>query len=191
MVLWLIGLGLYDEKDITLRCAFAWLAAFISVLAESRAGSRPGTVAEGSGRFRDEQQAQHSHQGRQPPRYPGSQTQLLASTRRNRVAKSPLRACRGLEAVKKCSRVYLEAYTSILLCEKKKLVSSVNAAAEAPSQGATHSVRTVRKPRSLCFQARTAKPLSKASGRTRAHMCVLHAGGSVWQGGSSSRQRDG
>lgn len=29
---------------------------------------------------------------------------------------------RGLEAVKKCSRIYLEAYTSILLCDKKKLV---------------------------------------------------------------------
>ncbi|BFZ54952.1 diphthine synthase [Savitreella phatthalungensis] len=28
---------------------------------------------------------------------------------------------RGLEAVKRCSRVYLEAYTSILLCEKEKL----------------------------------------------------------------------
>lgn len=28
---------------------------------------------------------------------------------------------RGLEAVKKCERVYLEAYTSILLCEKAKL----------------------------------------------------------------------
>jgi len=47
MVLWLIGLGLYDENDITLR---------------------------------------------------------------------------GLQAVRKCSRVYLEAYTSILLCNKEKLV---------------------------------------------------------------------
>uniref|UniRef100_A0A7S3QKH8 diphthine methyl ester synthase n=2 Tax=Dunaliella tertiolecta TaxID=3047 RepID=A0A7S3QKH8_DUNTE len=46
MVLWLIGLGLYDENDITLR---------------------------------------------------------------------------GLQAVRKCSRVYLEAYTSILLCNKEKL----------------------------------------------------------------------
>mmetsp|Transcript_15828 Transcript_15828/g.34147 ORF Transcript_15828/g.34147 Transcript_15828/m.34147 type:complete len:271 (+) Transcript_15828:181-993(+) len=46
MVLWLIGLGLYDENDITLR---------------------------------------------------------------------------GLEAVKNCSRIYLEAYTSILLCDKSRL----------------------------------------------------------------------
>mmetsp|Transcript_21396 Transcript_21396/g.36485 ORF Transcript_21396/g.36485 Transcript_21396/m.36485 type:complete len:299 (+) Transcript_21396:2-898(+) len=46
MVLWLIGLGLYDEQDITLR---------------------------------------------------------------------------GLNAIKKCSRVYLEAYTSILLCDKQRL----------------------------------------------------------------------
>ena len=30
---------------------------------------------------------------------------------------------RGLEAVKKCSKVYLEAYTSILLVDKSKLVS--------------------------------------------------------------------
>jgi diphthine synthase len=28
---------------------------------------------------------------------------------------------RGLEAIKACDRVYLEAYTSILLCEKEKL----------------------------------------------------------------------
>jgi diphthine synthase len=28
---------------------------------------------------------------------------------------------RGLEAVKKCSRVYLECYTSILLCDKSRL----------------------------------------------------------------------
>lgn len=31
--------------------------------------------------------------------------------------------CRGLAAVKRCSRVYLEAYTSVLLCDKSKLVS--------------------------------------------------------------------
>lgn len=30
---------------------------------------------------------------------------------------------RGLETVKKCSRVYLEAYTSILLVDKSRLVS--------------------------------------------------------------------
>ena len=30
---------------------------------------------------------------------------------------------RGLEAVKKCKTVYLEAYTSILLVSKEKLVS--------------------------------------------------------------------
>lgn len=32
---------------------------------------------------------------------------------------------RGLEAVKKCTRVYLEAYTSILLVDKERLVSCV------------------------------------------------------------------
>lgn len=37
-------------------------------------------------------------------------------------------ASRGLEAIKKCTRVYLEAYTSILLCEKDKLVSPPNTA---------------------------------------------------------------
>jgi diphthine synthase len=30
---------------------------------------------------------------------------------------------RGLEIVKRCSRVYLEAYTSILMVNKEKLVS--------------------------------------------------------------------
>jgi diphthine synthase len=29
---------------------------------------------------------------------------------------------RGLEVVRGCARIYLEAYTSILLCDKKKLV---------------------------------------------------------------------
>ena len=39
----------------------------------------------------------------------------------------PDTACwhRGLEAVKKCQRVFLEAYTSILLCDKEKLVRCV------------------------------------------------------------------
>ena len=32
---------------------------------------------------------------------------------------------KGLEAVKKCERVYLEAYTSVLLVERAKLVSSI------------------------------------------------------------------
>ena len=31
---------------------------------------------------------------------------------------------RGLQAVKKCKRVFLEAYTSILLVDKDKLVGS-------------------------------------------------------------------
>ena len=30
---------------------------------------------------------------------------------------------RGLEAVKKCTRIYLEAYTSILMVQKERLVS--------------------------------------------------------------------
>lgn len=33
---------------------------------------------------------------------------------------------KGLEAVKKCERVYLEAYTSILMVEKEKLVSTTS-----------------------------------------------------------------
>lgn len=36
---------------------------------------------------------------------------------------------RGLEVVKKAERVYLEAYTSILLVDKAKLVSHDNASA--------------------------------------------------------------
>jgi diphthamide biosynthesis methyltransferase len=32
-----------------------------------------------------------------------------------------------LQAVKKCERVYLEAYTSILMVEKEKLVSEFDA----------------------------------------------------------------
>ena len=35
-----------------------------------------------------------------------------------------INGCRGLEVVRKCCRVYLEAYTSILMCDKSKLVSS-------------------------------------------------------------------
>lgn len=34
---------------------------------------------------------------------------------------------RGLEAVKRCEHVYLEAYTSILLVDKSKLVSPLSA----------------------------------------------------------------
>ena len=33
---------------------------------------------------------------------------------------------RGLEVVKQCTRVYLEAYTSILLVDKEKLVSTAS-----------------------------------------------------------------
>lgn len=69
MVLWLIGLGLYDEKDITLR--------YVTV-------SKPLELAQ--------------------------DWTCIGALRR------------GLEAVKGCSRVYLEAYTSILLCDKSKLV---------------------------------------------------------------------
>jgi diphthamide biosynthesis methyltransferase len=34
----------------------------------------------------------------------------------------PMLSCRGLEVVRKCSCVFLEAYTSILMCDKHKLV---------------------------------------------------------------------
>ena len=40
---------------------------------------------------------------------------------------------RGLEAVKQCQRVFLEAYTSILLCEKEKLVRCVRDMDASPS----------------------------------------------------------
>ncbi len=33
---------------------------------------------------------------------------------------------KGLEAVKSCERIYLEAYTSILMIEKEKLASGDN-----------------------------------------------------------------
>jgi len=32
---------------------------------------------------------------------------------------------RGLEAIKSCSRIYLEAYTSILMVEKSRLIGGV------------------------------------------------------------------
>jgi hypothetical protein len=70
MVLYVIGLGLYDEKDITVRQGRAC----------TRAVCCPRTRAPNS---------------------------LL---------------CRGLEAVKRCSRVYLEAYTSVLMVPKERLV---------------------------------------------------------------------
>ena len=39
---------------------------------------------------------------------------------------------RGLESVKRCSKVYLEAYTSILLVDKSKLVSPLTLYSETP-----------------------------------------------------------
>lgn len=88
MVLYLIGLGLFDEQDITLR----WVA-----------------------------HQQHMH----------CATSVFLAT----SPAIPTHTCcllhpllpagvRGLEAVRKCSRIYLEAYTSILLCEKEKLVGT-------------------------------------------------------------------
>ena len=73
MVLYVIGLGLYDEKDITVRYGHLGRAC-------TRAVCSPGT----------------------------------------RALSFPL--CRGLEAVKRCSRVYLEAYTSVLMVPKERLV---------------------------------------------------------------------
>lgn len=35
-------------------------------------------------------------------------------------------SARGLEIVRKASRVYLEAYTAVLLCEKEQLVRDIH-----------------------------------------------------------------
>jgi len=47
---------------------------------------------------------------------------LLQSKSTHAVAKVA-KYRRGLEIVKRCSRIYLEAYTSILMVDKEKLVS--------------------------------------------------------------------
>ena len=75
-MLYVIGLGLYDEKDITVRSAL---------------GSSP--VESYLGIFT---------------------SQALYASKATR--------CRGLEAVKRCSRVFLEAYTSVLMVPKERLV---------------------------------------------------------------------
>lgn len=93
MVLWLIGLGLYDERDITLRYV-AWqsVAAAFLICARTRCTAHDADICD------------------------AGSTSTHAHTLQMNVG-------RGLEAVRKCSRVYLEAYTSILLCNKDRLVS--------------------------------------------------------------------
>ena len=81
MVLHLIGLGLADEKDITVRCALTLL-----VVCD---GDKLGVVAV---------------------------CDILS--------RELLMTCRGLEIVKRCKRVYLESYTSLLLVDSAKLVCS-------------------------------------------------------------------
>ena len=73
MVLYVIGLGLYDEKDITVRYGLSEIVCILAVC--SLVACTPSML------FR-----------------------------------------RGLEAVKQCSRVYLEAYTSVLMVPKERLV---------------------------------------------------------------------
>lgn len=101
MVLYLIGLGLFDEQDITLR----WVA-----------------------------HKQHSMQLVSPTGSAPTQVWLHAEPS---VIHLPARG-RGLEAVRKCSRIYLEAYTSILLCEKEKLVRMCRAQSMLTAAGAAN-----------------------------------------------------
>lgn len=75
-MLYVIGLGLYDEKDITVRFALGPLSL------ESYLGSSASEALD-----------------------------IPVATR-----------CRGLEAVKRCRRVFLEAYTSMLMVPKEQLV---------------------------------------------------------------------
>ena len=77
MVLYVIGLGLFDERDITVRYALV-LCLYNAV---GRLQSRSSIC----------------------------------------IQRVPLK-CRGLEAVKRCSRVFLEAYTSVLMVPKEQLV---------------------------------------------------------------------
>ena len=84
MVLYVIGLGLHDEKDITVRSA---LGPF-----SSRVPKVPGRAGPGAALY----------------------------TEWNKQSVPVV--CRGLEAVKRCSRVFLEAYTSVLMVPKERLV---------------------------------------------------------------------
>lgn len=81
MVLYVIGLGLYDEKDITVRSALAFW----------------------------------------PPEFHLGSSLLKARWQ------YLLMLCRGLEAVKRCSCVFLEAYTSVLMVPKERLVRVIGA----------------------------------------------------------------
>ena len=56
--------------------------------------------------------------------------------------------CRGLEAVKRCSRVFLEAYTSVLMVPKERLVRDT----------------------SICLAS---QPANQATWRSNLHGCVL------------------
>lgn len=143
MVLYLIGLGLYDEKDITVRrarrsqrsgsgggqkqaahdapCARPPPAAAAApprrgssssaagarpALCAPRRRSRPAPAAGALGRA--------ANSGRRPPALtPHARPPLFSPTPTQR---------RGLEAVRRCARVYLEMYTSILMCSKEVLV---------------------------------------------------------------------
>ena len=94
MVLYIVGLGLADERDITVKCARRGLPACKG----SRGWPPPRPLAPCGA----------------PPRRPA----LVA---RESIARRPS-PCRGLDAVKRSERVYLEAYTSLLLVPKEKLV---------------------------------------------------------------------
>eukprot|EP00798_Chlamydomonas_sp_ICE-L_P008666 gene8666-34117_t len=101
MVLYFIGLGLYDEKDITLRCVSGLLLPCRSDVFPTSFYSTAVSVL-------------------RPYVCPCAVEAWILVTH----ALSPVTIefrTRGLEAVKKCKRVYLEAYTSILLCDKEKL----------------------------------------------------------------------
>lgn len=81
MVFHIIGLGLADERDITVRYGFC------------------------------------------------------AAPNIDRITiRKPSSSCRGLEIVKRCSKVYLEAYTSLLLVDSTKLVGLRAACTQAVSR---------------------------------------------------------
>lgn len=80
MVLYFVGLGLADEKDVTFKCV----------------ATQPRDLMRNAG-----------HTVRHAP--------------------SLTRPSRGLEAIRRSSRVYLEAYTSMLLVDTQRLVCSMQA----------------------------------------------------------------
>jgi len=110
---------------------------------------------------------------------------------------------RGLEAVKGCERIYLEAYTSILLVPKERLVSQSNLLL-TKHRWSRQTLLYIKVPyRALLYDSavfsEAVKIKNNQSTRSSAHVTpfsilsheLCTVGGLLWQTSHSGRQRDG